>query len=61
MRIYANCTTFAPLFKRGVAQLVSAPGLGPGGPPFESGYPDNRKDTEYFYSVFFYARRNLQA
>ena len=27
-------------FNRGVAQLASAPGLGPGGPPFESVYPD---------------------
>jgi hypothetical protein len=28
---------------RGVAQLASAPGLGPGGPQFESGRPDQSK------------------
>ncbi len=30
------------IFFRGVAQSGSAPGLGPGGPRFESWYPDKR-------------------
>ena len=33
--------------KRGVAQLASAPGLGPGGPQFESGHPDQKKVSIY--------------
>ena len=42
---------------RGVAQLASAPGLGPGGPVFESLYPDNilkRLSKNYkILAVFF--------
>ena len=30
---------------RGVAQLVSASGLGPEGPVFESQYPDKKKQS----------------
>ena len=39
---YIKYTTFAPTkcCNRGVAQSGSAPGLGPGGPRFESWYPD---------------------
>ncbi len=34
------------LIDRDVAQSGSAPGLGPGGPRFESWYPDKRKATQ---------------
>ena len=34
------------IMNRDVAQLVSAPALGAGGPPFESEYPDKKALTE---------------
>ena len=34
------------MMNRDVAQLVSAPALGAGGPPFESEYPDKKALTE---------------
>ena len=37
---------------RDVAQLVSAPALGAGGPPFESEYPDITKTSLNFSEVF---------
>jgi hypothetical protein len=35
-----TCKHVVSIPPRGVAQLASAPGLGPGGPQFESGHPD---------------------
>ena len=32
---------------RGVAQLVSAPALGAGGPKFESWYPDRKEEEDW--------------
>lgn len=37
---------------RGVAQLVSAPALGAGGPKFESWYPDKKKTLNFSASFF---------
>ncbi len=39
---------------RGVAQLASAPGLGPGGRRFESFHPDHNKNLHAW--VFIYVR-----
>ena len=40
---------------RGVAQLASASGLGPEGPPFESEYPDKlQKELLEFQAVLFF-------
>ena len=32
--------------------MVSAPGLGPGGPPFESGYPDKAGSKVGFFLYY---------
>ena len=53
-----NCTTFASLYGAtaqsgtGCSAVGSAPGLGPGGRPFESGHPDNKAKGR--------SKRNLQ-
>ena len=53
-----NCTTFASLYGAtaqsgtGCSAVGSAPGLGPGGRPFESGHPDNKAKER--------SKRNLQ-
>ena len=42
------------MMNRDVAQLVSAPALGAGGPPFESEYPDKSgKEPERNFRFFF--------
>ena len=40
------------IMNRDVAQLVSAPALGAGGPPFESEYPDITKNLTEISEVF---------
>lgn len=42
---FAETHRDACVFPRGVAQLVSAPALGAGGPWFESRYPDQQNKT----------------
>ena len=43
------------IMNRDVAQLVSAPALGAGGPPFESEYPDKSgKEPERNFRFFFF-------
>ena len=44
---------------RDVAQLVSAPALGAGGPAFESQYPDELEKNSLKYSEFFCYMDNL--
>ena len=45
------------MMNRDVAQLVSAPALGAGGPPFESEYPDKfGKEPERDFRFFFYSQ-----
>lgn len=42
------------MYDRGVAQLASAPGLGPGGRRFKSFHPDHSKHMKNFsYEEFF--------
>ena len=41
------------MMNRDVAQLVSAPALGAGGPPFESEYPDDQKEKHLQQQVLF--------
>ncbi len=48
------------MMNRDVAQLVSAPALGAGGPPFESEYPDKSgKEPERNFRFFFYIQKCL--
>ena len=48
------------MMNRDVAQLVSAPALGAGGPPFESEYPDKSgKEPERDFRFFFYIQKCL--
>ena len=52
------------VFFRGVAQSGSAPGLGPGGPRFESWYPDKREGNvtvPFFISDYFKSKSRLES
>lgn len=50
----------AIISSRGIAQLASAPGLGPGGPQFESEYPDQKRDPNLLGSLFCSAKAQNQ-